>query len=388
MEPTLPQELNRENKYRYFSFGTALAKETRRPLNKKGGVYYLGTDAFRVDKLAKLLEGRYSVENVSSATQLLKRIKETNSVPETVMVDGKLGKKALKELYYYLSSVTHFSGIPLLVDASDLTAEELKEYRKIPYIDEITFLRDVNAEKLVSKINFLRKVKSKPASEPASMANNIQHVKNLNTRISALLKRTFDILVSSIAILALLPLFLIIALLIKLESKGPIFYIAARAGRGYKIFKFYKFRTMVVDADKKVKELTHLNQYATEGAGPVFFKVSNDPRITKVGAILRNTSLDELPQLFNVLFGDMSLVGNRPLPLYEAATLTTDEHAVRFMAPAGITGLWQIKKRGSSNMSVEERISLDIDYARKSNFIYDLWIIAHTPSALLQKESV
>jgi lipopolysaccharide/colanic/teichoic acid biosynthesis glycosyltransferase len=120
----------------------------------------------------------------------------------------------------------------------------------------------------------------------------------------------------------------------------------------------------------------------------VFFKVSNDPRITRVGAFLRNTSLDELPQLINVLLADMSLVGNRPLPLYEAQTLTTDEWAARFMAPAGITGLWQIKKRGQDDMSVEERINLDIDYAKRNNFMYDLWIMANTPTALMQKSNV
>jgi lipopolysaccharide/colanic/teichoic acid biosynthesis glycosyltransferase len=119
----------------------------------------------------------------------------------------------------------------------------------------------------------------------------------------------------------------------------------------------------------------------------MFFKIDNDPRITRVGTFLRKTSLDELPQLINVLLGDMSLVGNRPLPLYEAATLTTDDWAARFMAPAGITGLWQIKKRGQKDMSVEERINLDIVYAKRNNFMYDLWIIANTPYALIQKSN-
>jgi lipopolysaccharide/colanic/teichoic acid biosynthesis glycosyltransferase len=200
-------------------------------------------------------------------------------------------------------------------------------------------------------------------------------------------KRAFDILVASIALLLLSPLFLLIALAVRLESRGPIFYIAKRAGRGYKIFNFYKFRTMIHGADKKMTDLAHLNQYGAE-KGPVFFKINNDPRITKVGSFLRNTSLDELPQLVNVLLGDMSLVGNRPLPLYEAKNLTTDDYAARFMAPAGITGLWQVKKRGTKEMSVEERISLDIDYATKCNFVTDLWIIANTPTALLQKENV
>jgi lipopolysaccharide/colanic/teichoic acid biosynthesis glycosyltransferase len=182
---------------------------------------------------------------------------------------------------------------------------------------------------------------------------------------------------------------LLIALAIRIESKGPVFYVAKRAGKGYKIFNFYKFRTMFVGADEKIAEFLHLNQYdSISGEGPVFFKISNDPRITKVGSFLRNTSMDELPQLFNVLLGNMSLVGNRPLPLYEAETLTTDDWARRFMAPAGITGLWQIKKRGREDMSVEERINLDIDYANKSNFAYDLWIMANTPSALFQKTNV
>jgi lipopolysaccharide/colanic/teichoic acid biosynthesis glycosyltransferase len=204
--------------------------------------------------------------------------------------------------------------------------------------------------------------------------------------MSNILKRIFDIVVSSIALLIVSPLFLLIAMAIKIESKGPIFYISKRAGKGYKIFDFYKFRTMLVGADEKIAEFSHLNQYnAGLSEGPVFFKINNDPRVTRVGAFLRNTSLDELPQLLNVLLGNMSLVGNRPLPLYEAATLTTDDWAKRFMAPAGITGLWQIKKRGKEDMSVEERINLDIDYANKYNFAYDLWIMANTPSALFQK---
>jgi lipopolysaccharide/colanic/teichoic acid biosynthesis glycosyltransferase len=203
-----------------------------------------------------------------------------------------------------------------------------------------------------------------------------------------LLKRFFDIVVSLAAIIVCSPIFILIALIIKLESKGPVIYKSRRAGKGFKIFNFYKFRTMEVGADQKIESLLHLNQYDDSKGGARFLKLCDDPRVTRFGKILRNSSLDELPQLFNVLKGDMSLVGNRPLPLYEASTLTTNEFVERFMAPAGITGLWQIKKRGKANMSVEERINLDISYARKGNIFYDFWIIAQTPTALIQKKNV
>jgi lipopolysaccharide/colanic/teichoic acid biosynthesis glycosyltransferase len=202
------------------------------------------------------------------------------------------------------------------------------------------------------------------------------------------MKRTVDILIASAAIIFLLPVFILIAIAIKLESRGPVFYSAARAGRCFKVFRFYKFRSMVNNADKKVEALAHLNQYDGNESGPRFFKVVNDPRVTKLGRFLRNTSLDELPQLFNVLKGDMSVVGNRPLPIYEAETLTTNEFMERFNAPAGITGLWQVEKRGKTDMSVEERINLDISYARNLSFLMDFGIMARTPMALFQKSNV
>lgn len=201
-------------------------------------------------------------------------------------------------------------------------------------------------------------------------------------------KRLFDIVVSAIALLLLSPLYLLIALIIKYESDGPVFYKSKRAGHGFKVFDFYKFRTMEVDADKRINELSLLNQYSNAKNTPTFFKLRNDPRITKIGVLLRNTSLDELPQFFNVLKGDMSIVGNRPLPLYEARTLTTNQMAERFMAPAGITGLWQVSKRGREEMSAEERIQIDIDYARKHSIKNDLLIMLKTPSALIQKSNV
>lgn len=202
---------------------------------------------------------------------------------------------------------------------------------------------------------------------------------------SPFLKRLLDLTVSISALILLSPLLLIIAILIKLDSKGPIFYTSKRVGTGYKIFDFYKFRSMRVNADKEVETLkASANQYGDSA----FFKMKDDPRVTKLGSFLRNSSIDELPQLFNVIKGDMSIVGNRPLPLYEAEQLTTNEWSMRFLGPAGITGLWQIIKRGKSDMSDRERKKLDNFYNKKFSIWLDLKIIFMTIPVLLQKEKV
>jgi len=245
-------------------------------------------------------------------------------------------------------------------------------------------------------------------------------------------KRTFDIIFSLVALLLLSPVFLIVYALVRLESKGPAFYYSPRVGAGYRVFKFYKFRSMYSNADQTLKDLAHLNQYGpdtekskksgmeigslcdncamhTRCSSPLyadstewcqqkfdmrangnaaFFKIKNDPRITRVGNFIRNTSIDELPQLWNVLKGDMSIVGNRPLPMYEAEKLTSDKYAQRFLAPAGITGLWQVEKRGKVEVSQEERLMLDNAYAQNYSLKNDLRLIIKTIPALFQKESV
>lgn len=217
-------------------------------------------------------------------------------------------------------------------------------------------------------------------------------IKNLSVSVKKsykmpLIKRVFDITISLIAILLLSPIFILLALIIRLESKGPIIYRSKRAGTGYKIFDFYKFRSMNCNADQQLKELSKNNQYANE-SDTAFVKIKNDPRVTKIGKFIRKTSMDELPQLFNVLKGDMSIVGNRPLPLYEAELLTSNEWCTRFLGPAGITGLWQISKRGKSEMSDRERRQLDNYYVDHSSILFDLKIIALTVPAIFQKESV
>jgi lipopolysaccharide/colanic/teichoic acid biosynthesis glycosyltransferase len=145
---------------------------------------------------------------------------------------------------------------------------------------------------------------------------------------------------------------------------------------------------ILVSDDSVVSEQSFLKQRNNEQKNS-FVKLENDPRITRVGRIIRKYSIDELPQLINILKGDMSVVGNRPLPLYEAELLTSDEYIDRFLAPAGLTGLWQVEKRGDSGkMSAEERKMLDIKYAKTFSFWLDIKIILKTVTAFVQKENV
>ena len=259
-------------------------------------------------------------------------------------------------------------------------------------------------------------------------------------------KRLFDIIFSLLAIIVTLPIFILTAIAIKLESKGPVLFKSKRVGTNYTIFDFLKFRSMYVDAEQRLQELSKdHNQYANheqdehktivaplgdqaeqamfdmgmesemmisdeeimlvgddfvvaesdyakqkkEENDNAFVKIDNDPRITKVGHFIRKYSIDELPQLFNILKGDMSVVGNRPLPLYEAEKLTADKSIDRFMAPAGLTGLWQVEERGKGGtMSAEERKQLDITYGQTYNFMLDMKIILRTLTAFKQKGNV
>lgn len=251
-------------------------------------------------------------------------------------------------------------------------------------------------------------------------------------------KRLIDVVVSAVVLVLLSPILLVVAIAVVLDSKGPAFYLSKRAGTNFRVFNMYKFRTMKVSADQQLAGMADSNiyakpieeeinignyvtggsslcetcrqqgtscqqllldqdrmicekQYLTQNTGEAkFMKFRNDPRITRLGTFLRNSSIDELPQLLNVLVGDMSLVGNRPLPLYEAEKLTSDEFAQRFAGPAGLTGLWQITKRakGHEVMSEKERTLLDIDYANSFSFKTDLYIIWRTFFSLWQKENV
>ena len=198
-------------------------------------------------------------------------------------------------------------------------------------------------------------------------------------------RRAQDIFFSLLALIALSPLMLLTCIAVWIDSPGasPVFS-QLRVGRNGKLFRLYKFRSMCPNAESKLNDLLQDN----EMDGPVF-KMKDDPRITRVGHFIRKTSIDELPQLFNILRGDMSVVGNRPLPLYEAERLTSDEYIERFMCPSGLTGLWQVEKRGQAGkLSPEQRKQLDIEYARKMAPWFDLKIILRTLTAFIQNENV
>ncbi len=344
------------------------------------GFYYIGSQRANIAKLVNIYKRGYASDNFQQAITELTREKHVQ--PEVICCESCYGLAAITQFAGFLANHATLSRIPFILDGSMMSDEDNNLYIRSKMVDDILFISDCDEKAFCGKIRFLHKFKTR------ALELEKQRRAEVSARVPAsmhsFLKRGFDFLVALAVLAFLAPLFVMIAIAVRAESKGPVFYISKRAGKGYRIFNFYKFRTMFNGADQHIAELAHLNQY-TGPCEPLFFKINNDPRITRVGRFLRNTSLDELPQLMNVLMGDMSLVGNRPLPLYEAASLTTDDLAKRFLAPAGITGLWQIKKRGKEEMSVQERISLDIDYANNYNFLYDLWIMANTPQALMQK---
>jgi lipopolysaccharide/colanic/teichoic acid biosynthesis glycosyltransferase len=244
------------------------------------------------------------------------------------------------------------------------------------------YLAPIPVADLCERIVFL--VKFKLIKPQLADLSNI----DVNYKIP-LYKRTFDVLASGTALLLLSPLLGIVAGIIALESKGPVIFKSKRVGTGYHIFDFYKFRSMRNNANKELDNLSSLNQYGKSESGKsTFVKIKNDPRVTRFGAFIRKYSIDELPQLFNVFKGDMSLVGNRPLPLYEAEMLTSNEWTMRFLGPAGLTGLWQVSRRGREDMSERERKKLDNFYAQNYSFWLDVKIILKTFPALIQKEKV
>lgn len=399
------------------------------------GVIYLGNNA-QTEERMKYLPGRQ--------VSLTKNYKETAKACSDLTGNGHFIVFYEKNVRSEdLTAITYLrkncKNIYIILLTSRMDEEERKTYQHCGISDTL----DINAS--VTELN--KKVQFISERESFLFDSNMSKQKILKFKIP-MWKRIFDIIVSVMAIIVLSPILIITAIAIKIEDpKGPILYKSKRVGTNYSIFNFLKFRSMYNDADKRLKELSKSNnQYAqkekedpmTVVTSPLgaeaeekmldmgmesemmisddevmlvgddfvvsetdfnkqkeddinnaFVKIENDPRITKVGHFIRKTSIDELPQLFNILKGDMSVVGNRPLPLYEAEKLTADTSIDRFMAPAGLTGLWQVEERGKGgNMSAEERKQLDILYGQTYNFALDMKIIWRTLFAFIQDENV
>ena len=197
--------------------------------------------------------------------------------------------------------------------------------------------------------------------------------------VSLSAKRAIDVVLASVASVALLPLCILIAVLIKLQSPGPVFYLSKRVGHKGRAFTCFKFRTMIDNADAMREKLEHLNE-----RDKVTFKISNDPRVTTLGAFLRKYSLDELPQLWNVIVGDMSLVGPRPPLASEVAQYDTD-HLHRLNAVPGITGLWQVEARQDPRF--EKFVALDSNYINHWSLLLDLNILLRTISVVFREQA-
>jgi exopolysaccharide biosynthesis polyprenyl glycosylphosphotransferase len=204
------------------------------------------------------------------------------------------------------------------------------------------------------------------------------------SRTTRLLKRSFDLCITIALLIPLAPVFAVVAIVVKLDSPGPVFFRQIRMGLGDRTFRIFKFRTMTDGADERKAQIAHLNRHAQPGYDPRMFKVVNDPRVTRVGAFLRRTSLDELPQLFNVLRGEMSLIGPRPLILEE------DSHVgswgrTRLALKPGMTGLWQVS--GRSSIPFDEMVKLDYLYVTSWSLANDCRLLLKTIPLVFRGDS-
>ncbi len=380
---------------------------------------YIGRYEKTIKRFSKLpKEEFYNVITCDKAIKIIDKIREKFDI--IILYEQTNIQTDIKDIE---SLRKRYPGIYMVLVMDSLTQQESLQYLKAGINNTILFESPQDA--IDSLISFQKRRKQQKIKDLQKRGENIQTFK------LPLWKRCFDILFSGTALLSLSPLLIITAIAIRLESKGAIIYKSKRVGSNYQIFDFLKFRSMYTNADKHLKDFNSLNQYQAEeettediiwGEMPelsenedgivlisddfviseeayinkrsheqenAFVKLENDPRITRVGRFIRKYSIDELPQLINILKGDMSIVGNRPLPLYEAELLTSDEYIDRFMAPAGLTGLWQVEKRGDSGkMSADERKQLDIKYAKTFSFWIDMRIILKTVTAFIQKENV
>ncbi|TWT61555.1 sugar transferase [Rubinisphaera italica] len=232
----------------------------------------------------------------------------------------------------------------------------------------------------LSKGRQLMSVTMKPVDYPR-VTKNMQSLKSsrkaLRNPVYEITKRIFDVTICLLLLPFVLPVIMISGLAIFIEDPGQIFFFQQRTGQFGRRFKMFKLRTMSKNAEEMKKSLMHLNELTWPD-----FKMSNDPRVLRVGRFLRKTSLDELPQIFNVLCGDMSLVGPRPTSF--AATTYTLWHTERLEVKPGITGLWQVS--GRSDVDFDDRLRLDIEYIRKRNLYFDLQLIFRTVAAVFRSK--
>lgn len=383
---------------------------------------YIGNNRTIIDHLSKITGGMFvAISTVNKAAKVIDGIRERYNT--SILYEQSIPEKDCAEIAFLHK---RFPRVYIILITEMLHAEYRKAYLQAGTSN--TLSPQASEENIRSMNKFLIMRKTHKLQEFSQT-----HRKELNAFFLPLWKRTFDVLFAGCSILILSPLLIGTAIAIRLESKGKIIYKSQRVGSNYQIFNFLKFRSMFTNADKRLKELNSLNQYqieknVTDDAPEILFddltgtaeeeetllisddfviseedflkqkaqekqspfvKIENDPRVTRVGKFIRKYSIDELPQLFNILKGDMSVIGNRPLPLYEAELLTSDAYIDRFMAPAGLTGLWQVEKRGGAGkMSAEERKQLDIKYAREFSFLLDMKILFRTFTAFVQKEDV
>lgn len=377
---------------------------------------YIGNNKETIKRFSELCNGLfYVVSSCNKAVNILDKIQERYNV--AVFFEQVSTQKDIIDIGYMRKK---YPNLYFILVTNSLSEEGIQAYLKAGVNNTIPFKATLQTFKAIKNYLKLRKEQKILAIQ--------KKAKTITSFKLPLWKRVFDILFSTTAILLLSPILIITALAIRIESKGAIIYKSKRVGSNYQIFDFLKFRSMYTNADKHLKDFNKLNQYQSEkdeelisdtNTNPAkedevvlisddyviseqdylqkksvekknaFVKLENDPRITKVGHIIRKYSIDELPQLINILKGDMSIVGNRPLPLYEAELLTSDDYIDRFIAPAGLTGLWQVEKRGEAGkLSADERKQLDITYAKTYSLWLDIKIIFRTLTAFIQKENV
>ncbi|MFD0988928.1 sugar transferase [Mariniflexile jejuense] len=400
-------------------------------MTPKLNILYIGTNNtfFKIDEDTK----NWSILQIDNSIKATNHLK-SNPKPDAIICDYNLAGNDGIFFFDWLQTQNQLQTIPFILLAKEFNVEAYKEaFNK--RIDDYYIASSAKLEDIISRISFLCEHK-KPVSQ-RQLISTTQEVYKM-----PISKRVFDITVATLVLLIASPFLLLIILAIRLESKGKVYYISKRVGR--KTFDFYKLRSMRTGSDELLKKLAlEKNQYKKEETktkdnplntpcpkctelpegetcsplmyidthqicdywfnvqkreaaknNSTFVKIVDDPRVTKVGKFIRNTSIDELPQLINVIKGDMSIVGNRPLPVYEAEMLTADALSKRFLAPPGITGLWQVELRGKGGkMSEEERMRLDNEYADhfkgdNFSFWYDIKLILKTIPALLQKGSV